>query len=131
MATLHDVKVPSNRQLWYSLWIPGRPLSSRSKKFKPYAERIKAEARKQVQGRQPLSSPRIGVEIIFATREPGDVDNVSKRILDALKGIVYHDDNQVLSVNCVGLRLDHSFYARGSNTVFQRLLSGKEFLVNI
>ena len=50
---------------------------------------------------------------------------------DALKGIVYHDDNQVLSVNCVGLRLDHSFYARGSNTVFQRLLSGKEFLVNI
>jgi len=63
---------------------------------------------------------------------PGlNVDNAPKRILDAMEGIVYNKDEQVRSVKSVGLRLDRSLYARGFNKVFQRLLSGKEFLVNV
>ena len=123
--------VPDRRPR-YSLWIKGSPLSSQSDKSKAkfYVERIKAEARKQVQG-PPLSSTRIDVEIIFATRETGDVDNKPKRILDALKGIVYHDDEQVRSVKSVALKLREGFHARGSATVFNRLLLGQEFLVNV
>ena len=106
-------------------------IQSDKSKAKFYVERIKAEAQKQVQG-PPLSSSAVDVEIIFAARgSRPDVDNVTKRLLDALKGIVYHSDKQVRSVKSVGLRLDESFYARGFNTVFQRLRSGKEFLVNV
>jgi len=56
---------------------------------------------------------------------------VAKPLLDALKGIVYHDDKQVRAVKVVGLRLDEGFHARGSLEVFKRLLPGGEFLVNI
>ncbi len=74
----------------------------------------------------------IDVEIIFATRGAAlDVDNAPKRILDALKGIVYESDSQIRAVKSVGLRLDQGFRARGSPDVYRRLLSGKEFLVNI
>jgi hypothetical protein len=125
------VRVLPDRRPLYSLWIKDRPLSSRSRKFKGYVERIQAEARNQVQGRQPLSSTRIDIEIIFATRETGDVDNVSKRILDALVGIVYDDDKQVRTVKSVALKLPEGFHARGSAKVFNRLLSGQEFLVNV
>jgi Holliday junction resolvase RusA-like endonuclease len=118
------------RQPRYSLWIEGRPLSSAARKFKGYVARIQAEARRQVQGREPLKSKRIDIEIIFVTRQPGDVDNKAKRILDALKGIVYHDDDQVRSVKSVGLSAQ-GFVARGSPEVFKRLLHGNEFLVNV
>jgi len=107
-------------------------LSSQSdnRKAKFYVERIKAEARNQVKG-PPLGSTRIDVEIIFATREARDVDNVAKRILDALKGIIYDDDKQVRSVKNVALKLREGFHARGSAAVFHRLLLGQEFLVNV
>jgi Holliday junction resolvase RusA-like endonuclease len=124
------VRAIPDRRPRYSLWMKERPLSSRSRNFKGYADRIRAEARKQVQG-PPLSSTRIDIEIIFATRGTGDVDNVAKRILDAMEGVVYNKDEQVRSVKIVGLRLDRSFYARGFNAVFQRLLYGGEFLVNV
>jgi Holliday junction resolvase RusA-like endonuclease len=126
------VRVLPDRRPRYSLWIKGPPLSSQSDKSKAkfYVERFKAEARKQVQG-PPLSSTRIDVEIIFATREPGDVDNKPKRILDALKGIVYDDDKQVRTVKSVALKLREGFHAQGFDKVFNRLLSGQEFLVNV
>jgi Holliday junction resolvase RusA-like endonuclease len=96
-----------------------------------YVEGIQAEARKQVQG-PPLSSSTIDVEIIFAARGARpDVDNVSKLILDAMKGTVYNDDKQIRAVKIVGLRLDQGFRARGSPEVYKRLLPGNEFLVNI
>jgi len=74
-----------------------------------YVERIQEEARSQIQG-PPLSSERLDIEIIYSTRgvRP-DVDNVSKLILDALKGIIYHDDSQIRAAKTVGLRLEHGF----------------------
>jgi hypothetical protein len=37
------------------------------------------------------------VRIIWFQRErtPGDIDNIAKRILDALKGIVFRDDEEI------------------------------------
>jgi hypothetical protein len=89
----------------------------------------------------PDRRPRLGLWIVGRpksqrTRAPVryavlDVDNALKRILDPLKGIVYDSDAQIRVVKSVGLRLDQGFRARGSPEVFKRLLSGKEFLVNI
>jgi Holliday junction resolvase RusA-like endonuclease len=128
---MDGVRVLPDRRPRFSLWIGGRPKSQRTRAPAWYVEAVQAEARKQVQG-APLGSSTIDVEIIFTTRGPVlDVDNVPKRILDLLKGIVYNNDAQIRAVKSVGLRLDHGFRARGSPEVYKRLLSGKEFLVNI
>jgi Holliday junction resolvase RusA-like endonuclease len=125
------MRVLPDRRPRFSLWITGRPKSQRTRAPVWYVEAVQAEARKQVQG-APLSSSKIDVEIIFATRGAVlDVDNAPKRILDTLKGIVYDNDAQIRTVKSVGLRLDQGFLARGSPEVYKRLLSGKEFLVNI
>jgi endodeoxyribonuclease RusA len=125
------VRVLPDRRPQLSLWIGGRPKSQRTRAPVWYVEALQAAARKQLQG-GPFSSSTIDVEIIYATRGAVlDVDNALKRILDALKGIVYESDAQIRAVKSVGLRLDHGFRARGSPDVFKRLLPGKEFLVNI
>ncbi len=109
----------------------GRPKSQRTRAPVRYVEALQVEAMKQLQS-GPFSSSTIDVEIIYATRGAVlDADNALKRILDALKGIVYDSDAQIRAVKSVGLRLDQGFRARGSPEVYKRLLSGKEFLVNI
>ena len=129
---MDGVRVLPDRRPRYSLWIKGRPRSDQAHgPATRYVEGIQAEAREQVQG-PPLSSSTIDVEIIFGARGTRpDVDNVSKLILDAMRGIVYEDDKQLRAVKIVGLSLDQGFCARGSPEVYKRLLSGKEFLVNL
>jgi len=128
---MDGVRVLPDRRPKLSLWIGGRPKSQRTRAPAPYVQALQAEARKQVQG-VPFGSSTIDVEIIYATRGAVlDADNALKRILDALKGIVYDSDAQIRAVKSVGLRLDQGFRARGSPEVYKRLLSGKEFLVNI
>ncbi len=127
---MDGVRVLPDRRPRYSLWIKGRPRPDQAHgPATRYVEGIQAEAREQVQG-PPLSSSTIDVEIIFGARGTRpDVDNVSKLILDAMRGIVYKDDKQLRAVKIVGLSLDQGFCARGSPEVYKRPLSGKEFLV--
>lgn len=130
-ARVDDVRVLPDRRPKLSLWIGGRPKSQRTRAPARYVQALQAEARKQVQG-APFGSSTIDIEIIYATRGAVlDADNALKRILDALKGIVYDSDAQIRPAKSVGLRLDQGFRARGSPEVYKRLLSGKEFLVNI
>ena len=106
---MDGVRMLPDRRPRFSLWIGGRPKSQRTRAPAWYVEAVQAEARKQVQG-APLGSSTIDVEIIFTTRGPVlDVDNVPKRILDLLKGIVYDNDAQIRAVKSIGLRLDHGF----------------------
>jgi len=131
LVRVDGVRVLPDRRPRLSLWIDGRPKSQRTRAPVWYVAALQAAARKQLQG-GPFSSSTIDVEIIYATRGAVlDVDNALKRILDALKGIVYDSDAQIRAVKSVGLRLDQGFRARGSPDVYKRLLSGKEFLVNI
>jgi len=129
---MEGVRGVPDRRPRYSLWVKGPPRSNQAHgRSTRYTADLQEAARKQVQG-PPLKSERIAVEIIFGARGARpDVDNVSKLLLDAMKGIVYIDDKQVRAVKTVTLRLDDGFYARGSNRVFTRLREGQEFLVNI
>ena len=129
---MDGVRVLPDRRPRYSFWIKGQPRSHQAHGSSTrYVERIQEEARSQIQG-PPLSSERLDIEIIYSTRgvRP-DVDNVSKLILDALKGIIYHDDSQIRAAKTVGLRLEHGFRARGFDEPYKRLLRGGEFLVNV
>jgi hypothetical protein len=60
------------------------------------------------------------------------VDNVIKPVLDALIGVVYHDDRQVRSVRAVAVPTDDAISMPGwvSREVLDRFY-GDEFLINI
>ena len=60
---------------------------------------------------------------------PIDVDNIPKPILDALKGLVYLDDNQVTDILCRKRRLSGALEVGNLTEVLDRgLKGGDEFL---
>ena len=73
-----------------------KPVSSggRRKHSRWYDEHLQESAR--AHGARLLSGP-LYARIIWFQRdwEPGDVDNIAKRVLDALKGIVFRDDGEI------------------------------------
>ena len=106
----------------------GRPRFSRVGKFtktytdaktKMYEEKIASAARLQMFPHEPLETPvavflmiHVGVPASYSkkrrtacltreewpTKKP-DIDNVAKAFLDAMNGIVYKDDTQVISLH--------------------------------
>lgn len=78
----------------------GRYLPERSIEFK---ERIQIEARRSMVGSQKITGPVRVVAVFYKTanltkRRYGDIDNLVKAILDALNGIVFEDDAQVVEL---------------------------------
>lgn len=50
------------------------------------------------QGVRPLDGP-VAVELhVFRPRKSGDLDNTLKVLLDALKGVAWEDDRQIISI---------------------------------
>jgi crossover junction endodeoxyribonuclease RusA len=48
---------------------------------------------------EPLTGP-VGVTVNFGLRGKGDIDNLAKSVLDALNGVAYNDDSQVVWLQC-------------------------------
>ena len=60
---------------------------------------------------------------------PIDVDNIPKPILDALKGLVYLDDNQVTDILCRKRRLSSDLQIENPTEVLaEGLNAGNKFL---
>lgn len=58
-----------------------------------------------------------------------DVDNIPKPILDALKGFVYVDDDQVTDILCRKRNLNSNFRIENLSAVLaEGLIRGNEFL---
>ena len=97
-----------------------------------YVEAIRTAAQGVLPDR-PLSG-KIEVEIVFVARdnERPDVDNIPKPILDALKGIAYHDDSQVVSARPTVLEAkDELRSIGGRHNTFSRLIDEDVFLIQI
>jgi crossover junction endodeoxyribonuclease RusA len=61
---------------------------------------IVASNQMRLQGQRPMPG-NLKVEItLHRPRKSGDVDNRIKPILDALNGVAYVDDSQIVSVSC-------------------------------
>jgi hypothetical protein len=115
-----------------SIWVPGAPKSAQGGSRARYREKIRQLASKKVS--KPLKGSRIDVEIVYGAEDRklrADVDNVAKPILDAFKGVVYDDDNQVRSLRVVAVHSNESGQYRGSFGVHQRVEKGEDFLVNV
>lgn len=60
-----------------------------------------------------------------------DVDNIIKPIQDALIGIVYADDSQVMQAVSSKTRIDGSFTIRGASAVLLLAFSNRDAFVHI
>lgn len=63
--------------------------------------------------------------------DPPDVDNIIKPIQDALIGVVYVDDSQVVQAQCSRTRIDGSFTIRGASSVLLNAFSRRDAFVYI
>lgn len=81
-------------------FLAGRPASGRSEGKRRYQARVERQASAAVhsQNWRAAGNDQLCVRIVYVRRQGPmvDVDNLSKPILDALKGIVYDDDHQVV-----------------------------------
>jgi hypothetical protein len=82
--------------MFFSMLVLRTPIGIEAESKKGYQQAIKKEAKVRYTD-EPLDSDNLYVRIVwFARKKSGpDVDNIFKRILDALEGIVYRTDRQI------------------------------------
>src|SRR5689334_20654176 len=66
---------------------------------KALKEQYQWEARAQWRGKPLEGDIALSITLFFGTKRKADLDNFNKLSLDALTGIVYHDDSQVAELN--------------------------------
>ena len=81
------------------------------------------EAAKQEWGDSPPVGDAITAYIVYIyDRVPIDVDNIPKPILDALTGLIYSDDSQVIDLTCRMRRWDPDLRNATPSPVFDEFL---------
>jgi crossover junction endodeoxyribonuclease RusA len=80
-------------------------------------------------GEFPEMGPIMLTIIYFYDAVEVDVDNILKPILDALKGLLYMDDNQIVDILCRKRNLNSNLRIENpSSMLVDRFSRGKEFL---
>jgi len=75
-------------------------------KFKDYEKKIQEAARVAFQG-DPISGPvRMSIQLWFKDKRIRDCQNYPKTICDALNGICYNDDSQIVELFVTKLKRD-------------------------
>jgi Holliday junction resolvase RusA-like endonuclease len=71
-------------------------------KVKAWQDHVSARAREAMQGREPLTGP-VAVRAVFVlgNKRRVDCENLVKAVNDAMNGIVFVDDHQVVSLHVV------------------------------
>jgi Holliday junction resolvase RusA-like endonuclease len=77
---------------------------------------------------EPFSAPVLLNITYFYKTSFMDVDNIPKPIIDALKGLVFIDDNQVTDMACRKRNLENVLIGTPSSTLGEGLSHGVEFL---
>jgi Holliday junction resolvase RusA-like endonuclease len=71
-------------------------------RVKAWQQTVAIRAREAMQGREPLTGP-VSMRVVFVlgNRRRVDLDNLNKGVSDAMNGIVFVDDTQVVSLHLV------------------------------
>ena len=103
-------KLPANK---YCLVIPGRGYAPRALHAPDYRQKIKKIAQKRIP--EPFCGEvKIRIEYLYSNRSHRlDSDNLSKSIFDALKGVAYKDDSQIVNQQVKLININSSFTIRG------------------
>jgi crossover junction endodeoxyribonuclease RusA len=86
---------PSANRLWRMDRAQG--FMRKSRKAKEYYKLVSWEAR--LKGIEPLDGDVIVVLQVYRAQRSGDLDNKIKPLLDALQGVAFHDDKQVIEIH--------------------------------
>jgi len=104
-------------------------------KNKSRIENYKQDVRRAAVARWPGSSLPLTVPVsviltFFYTEDIMDVDNIIKPVLDQLKGLVYADDKQVVSVTCrkIDVSSPEAVVVSTSSVLASALRSKSDFL---
>ena len=124
---IEAMPIPENE---VRLWIRGLPKSEQNKgRFAEYTERIRAEARTKFA--EPLTTS-VEVKILFKDRKcRPDVDNVEKKIVDALQTVAIVDDRQVRKKTSAVIDEEVVGIVGDKHQTLARLHRGEEFLIII
>lgn len=97
----------------YCLIIPGRGYARTAEHSKPYKEKIKKIARQKIP--QPFNGEvEIRLEYLYHNpKDRLDGDNLLKTICDALEGVAYKDDSQVVHHEADTINTNRPFKVRG------------------
>jgi len=111
--------------------VKGRPVSvnSSSRNKARWKAAVAAEAKKVCA--TPLGNNNLSITITFFYNNPPDfdTDNISKPICDALKGIAYSDDSQLMERHARRRDLNGSFHIKGVEpSVAVAIAEGEEFV---
>ena len=95
------------------LIVKGRPVSirasSRSRNKKQWKDRVKNAARRVFPTPLDDIDLKITITIFYNSAPDFDTDNISKPICDALEGVAYHNDNQLMDRNARRRDINSSF----------------------
>lgn len=86
---------PSSNRYWRTIVAKGRALTFVSDEAKQYKRMVKESA-----GLETLIYSEISVTLkIFRPQRSGDLDNRLKVLFDALQGVVYANDSQIVEIH--------------------------------
>lgn len=108
----------------FAMVLAEKPLSREAEHWRGYQDRIRSAATRWMAGQPPLTG-RLYARVVWMRLrdEPGDVDNILKRLLDGLERVVFENDRDVaeLLVQRVGLRECELSEERFESAVFDEL----------
>ena len=118
----------------FKFTVKGPPLSQQAKRSSQ--EKWKTRVRQAAEGALPDgSSPVVGevaISVVYYYEgETPDVDNIIKPIQDALKGVVYVDDGQIVKASSAKTRIDGSFRIRGASATLLQAFSQNDPFVYV
>jgi len=111
--------------------VKGRPASvgASSRTRRSWQAQIESEARQLFATPLQDSDLRITITFFYNALPDSDTDNISKPICDALKGIAYNDDCQLMERNARRRDINGSFQIKGIDPeVAVALAEGEDFV---
>jgi len=113
--------------------VTGRPASVQATRRARWTERVRLAAAAKIS--EPFLQRDLRVQITVFYKEPPrftlDVDNASKPICDALKGVAYNDDNQLIERFARVRKLGSLFSLDGVDPEIVAAITGNEEFVSL
>ena len=113
--------------------IQGPPVSQQTRNrtlLRNWKNRVRLEAQRKWPSGNPPTQEEIEIRITYFHEDVSpDVDNISKPIQDALEGLIFEDDSQIVNLTCRKRSIDGSFRIRGmSRELANGFINGRDFI---
>ncbi len=126
--------IKNSEMIPFEFTIKGPPIShqAKSRSRNRWKAAVAAEATAAVPAGAAPTADEVAISITYYyDGDTPDVDNIIKPIQDALIGIVYVDDAQVVQAHSAKTRIDGSYTIRGASSVLLVAFSNSDPFVHI